>query len=209
MLFDVDCCLGSDTNGIHDQCHSIEEGTDMADDGEERTASYEEESGESVDDLMAIDAWVSLAHKHQCTRARSVGALAIELRLPDLPNILCHFLHSQLNPTDTRNPENISFHECPLYKGKIHVYNSACSTFFAPSDLSGIYGMHHEYICLSPMWRNAGPQFDCVFIVTDPQVEGMYSLDVTHVLCFFFIQVSRDIVSMCYCPLVRPCQKWP
>ncbi|KAI5983997.1 hypothetical protein EDD15DRAFT_2375711 [Pisolithus albus] len=177
--------LGSDTNGIHDQHHSIEEGVDAADDGEEQTASYEEESGESVDDLMAIDARVSLVHKYQRTRARSVGALAIELGLPDLPNIIRRFLHSQLNPTNTRDPENISFHDCPLYEGKIRVYNSTCSTFFAPSDLSGIYGMRREYIRSAPMWRNAGPRFDCVFIVTDPQVEGMCSLDIARVLCFF------------------------
>ncbi|KAI6036014.1 hypothetical protein BKA83DRAFT_118079, partial [Pisolithus microcarpus] len=32
---------------------------------------------------------------------------------------------------------------------------------------------------------NAGPWFDCVFIVTDLQAEGMCSLDVTCMLCFF------------------------
>ncbi|KIK20224.1 hypothetical protein PISMIDRAFT_106222, partial [Pisolithus microcarpus 441] len=108
--------------------------------------------------------------------ARNVGALAIELGVSDLPNILHHFLHSQLNPSDSHNPEHIPCHECPLYKGKIHVYNSACSVFSAPSDLSRIYGMCCEYIHSSPMWRNAGPQFDCVFIVTDLQAEGMCSL---------------------------------
>ncbi|KIK19584.1 hypothetical protein PISMIDRAFT_107199, partial [Pisolithus microcarpus 441] len=73
--------------------------------------------------------------------ARNVGALAIELGVPDLPDILCHFLHSQLNPSDGCDPECIPCHECPLYEGEIHVYNSACSVFFAPSDLSRIYGM--------------------------------------------------------------------
>ncbi|KAI6016683.1 hypothetical protein PISMIDRAFT_120169, partial [Pisolithus microcarpus 441] len=42
-----------------------------------------------------------------------------------------------------------------------------------------------EYIHSSPMWRNAGPWFDCVFIVTDLWAEGMCSLDVAHMLCFF------------------------
>ncbi|KAI5999704.1 hypothetical protein EDD15DRAFT_2160395 [Pisolithus albus] len=45
--------------------------------------------------------------------------------------------------------------------------------------------MRREYIRSAPMWRNAGPRFDCVFIVTDPQAEGMCSLDVARVLCFF------------------------
>ncbi|KAI6162858.1 hypothetical protein EDD17DRAFT_1776419 [Pisolithus thermaeus] len=117
----------------------IEEGADTADNGEEQTASYEEESGESVDDLMAIDAQVSLACKYR----------------------------------------------------EIHVYNSACSTFFTPSNLSGIYGMCHEYICSAPMWRNMGPCFDCIFIITDPQVEGMSGLDVT---CYQGILYSCAVI---------------
>ncbi|KAI6043176.1 hypothetical protein EDC04DRAFT_2563071 [Pisolithus marmoratus] len=68
----------------------------------------------------------------------------------------------------------------------VHVYNSAYSAFFAPSDLSGTYGMCHKYICSCPMWRNEGPHFDCVFVVTDPQADGMHGLDVAHILCFFF-----------------------
>lgn len=58
--------------------------------------------------------------------------------------------------------------------------------FFAPSDLSGLYyGMQHEYICSCPMWRNEGPCSDCIFVVTDPQAEGMCGLDAAHVLCCF------------------------
>ncbi|KAI6043361.1 hypothetical protein EDC04DRAFT_2562900, partial [Pisolithus marmoratus] len=131
--------------------------------------------------------------EHTCMR--NVGALAVELGVPDLQNILCCFLHSQLNPTDAHDLENIPFHECPIYNGKARVYNSTCSTFFAPSDLSRIYGMHCEYIHSSPMWRNAGPCFDCVFIVTDPQAEGMHSLDVAHVLCFFSFKFQGMLYS--------------
>lgn len=106
--------------------------------------------------------------------------------MPQLPDILCRFLHSQLRPTDPRDPEDDPLDECPLYDGKIHVYNSACSTFFAPSDLSGLYGMRREYIRSCPMWRNEGPRSDCIFVVTDLQAEGMRGLDVARVLCFFF-----------------------
>ncbi|KIN97129.1 hypothetical protein M404DRAFT_161310 [Pisolithus tinctorius Marx 270] len=42
-----------------------------------------------------------------------------------------------------------------------------------------------EHICCSPMWRNEGPHYDCVFIVTNPHVEGMLGLDVARILCFF------------------------
>ena len=120
--------------------------------------------------------------------------------MPQLPDILCRFLHSQLRPTDPRDPEDVPLDECPLYDGKIHVYNSACSTFFAPSDLSGLYGMRREYIHSCPMWRNEGPRSDCIFVVTDPQAEGMCSLDVARVLCFF----SFNYMGKSYpCAVVR------
>jgi len=121
----------------------------------------------------------------ECKRANKVAALADEFNLPQFPNILRHYLHSQLHPTDPCNLDDIPLGECPLYDGKLRVYHSACVTFFAPSDLSGVYGMRCEYICSCPMWRNEGPHFDCVFVVTDAQAEGMHGLDVARILCFF------------------------
>ncbi|KAI6123241.1 hypothetical protein EDD16DRAFT_1691592 [Pisolithus croceorrhizus] len=143
----------------------IKEGMDTVDGSKERTASYKEESGEVVDDQMAVDA--------HCAHARNVGALASELGVLDLPNTLHCFLYSQLYPNDPCDPEDIPYHECPVYKGRIHV------------DLCRIHGMHREYIHSCPMWRSAGPHYDCVFIVTNPQSEDMSSLDVAHMLCFF------------------------
>ncbi|KAL4081233.1 hypothetical protein J3A83DRAFT_4356016 [Scleroderma citrinum] len=69
---------------------------------------------------------------------------------------------------------------------KISIYNSASLTFYAPSNLSGVGGMCCEYIQAMPAWRQEGPQYDCVFIITDPDLEGMCGMDIAHVLCFFF-----------------------
>jgi len=77
--------------------------------------------------------------EHKCTK--DVAALAAELDIPHFLSLLCYFLHLQLDPTDTRHPEEILLEECPFYNGKLRVYNSACSTFFAPSDLSSVHGM--------------------------------------------------------------------
>ncbi|KAI6114259.1 hypothetical protein F5141DRAFT_1187848 [Pisolithus sp. B1] len=160
-----------------------EEGWDAVEESEEQTASYVEGPGDTLDDPMAINAHVSLAHKHHSTNysvfehtcTKNVGALAAELGVTEIPNILCHFLHSQLCPTDNHDPEDIPLQECPSFNGKICVCNSMCSTFFAPSQLNGTYGMHHEYICSCPMWRGGGPHLDY----------GMHHLDIAHILCFF------------------------
>ncbi|KAI6147387.1 hypothetical protein BKA82DRAFT_35341, partial [Pisolithus tinctorius] len=141
-----------------DLCNQVGESRDMADKIEEQAGSYEEELGDAVDAPRSVKAHVSLARTHQHKCARTIGALAAELCLPQLPNILRCFLYSQLFPTD--DLDDIVLDECPPYDGSMRVYNSACSTFL------------HQHIHSCPMWRNEGPHFDCVFVVTDPEAEG-------------------------------------
>ncbi|KAI6006244.1 hypothetical protein F5J12DRAFT_905734 [Pisolithus orientalis] len=120
----------------------------------------------------------------ECMHERNMRDLVTELNIPQLLNILCHFLQLQLQHDD-HNLEDVPLDEYPFYDGSFCVYNSASSTFYAPSDVSGLHGMHHKHIHCSPMWRNEGPHYDCVFVVTDPHAEGMLGLDVACVLCFF------------------------
>ncbi|KAI6100048.1 hypothetical protein EDD16DRAFT_1497207, partial [Pisolithus croceorrhizus] len=80
------------------------------------------------------------------------------------------------------------------YEGRISIHNSASLTFYAPSDLSGIGGMHQEYICTTPAWRQEGPWYDCVFVMTGLELEGM------HGMCG--IQVWGDLLSLCCHALV-------
>ncbi|KAI6143925.1 hypothetical protein BKA82DRAFT_4331090 [Pisolithus tinctorius] len=167
-------------------------GCNASDEAEEPMASYEEDSSDTVDTPMMINAHSILERK--C--AKDIGSLAAELEMPQFPEILCRFLHGQLYPADAHDPQEIPFDECLFYDGKLRIYNSASSTFFALSDLSGIYGMCREYIRSCPMWRNKGPRFDCVLVVTDPQAEDMRALDVARVLCFF---------SFKYLQMVYPC----
>ncbi|KAI6045356.1 hypothetical protein EDC04DRAFT_2865429 [Pisolithus marmoratus] len=120
--------------------------------------------------------------------------LAIELNIPQFHDILQHFLQSQLQH-DNHNPEDVPLDECPFYDESVNVYNSVSSTFYAPSDMSGLHGMHCEHIRCSPTWRNEGSHslgaktnvydYDCVFVITNPHMKGMLGLDVTCVLCFF------------------------
>ncbi|KAI6009055.1 hypothetical protein EDC04DRAFT_2581777, partial [Pisolithus marmoratus] len=110
--------------------------------------------------------------------------LAIELNIPQFHDILQCFLQSQLQHDD-HDPEDAPLDECPFYDGSVHVYNSASSMFYAPSDVSGLHGMCHKHIHCFPTWRNEGPCYDCVFVVTNPHMKGMLGLDVACVLCFF------------------------
>ncbi|KAG0699126.1 hypothetical protein DFH29DRAFT_983647 [Suillus ampliporus] len=68
---------------------------------------------------------------------------------------------------------------------KTPFFNCASSIFYAPSDHSGIGGMHREYICTCPLWRNEVPCYDCVFVNTDAGIEGMGGMDIARVMCFF------------------------
>jgi hypothetical protein len=63
---------------------------------------------------------------------------------------------------DTATPEDLAKLNCP----KVKVFHSACITYYAPSDESGIPGMRREYVRCTPNWRKVGPRRDCVLINT-------------------------------------------
>ncbi|KAG2098550.1 hypothetical protein BD769DRAFT_1631302 [Suillus cothurnatus] len=120
-------------------------------------------------------------------RAQSVHALANELDILHLADLVSQFLVGQLyldmDPTEV--PDSLI--DCPRFDGKIQVFNSAVSVFFAPSDLSGIGGMKREYIRVSP---------NCVFIITDPNAHGMQGMDLAQVLTFFSFRL-RGVYYPC------------
>ncbi|KAG1734391.1 uncharacterized protein EDB91DRAFT_1238421 [Suillus paluster] len=128
--------------------------------------------------------------------AQTIPALADELIIPDLADLVQDFLIKQLYPEldPCTSPKNIM--DCPRYEGQIRVYNSTVSTFFALSDLSGIGGMKHEYIRVSPNWRQGYARKDCVFIITDPNAHRMLGMDVARVLTFFSFRL-RDRYYPC------------
>lgn len=73
----------------------------------------------------------------------------------------------------------------PVIRDKIHVFNSAIATFYAPSDISGIAGMRREYIRATSSWRRGPARFDCVLINSDPNVDGARGFEVARVFLFF------------------------
>jgi len=81
--------------------------------------------------------------------------------------------------------DDVPIAERPTYHGKISLHPSAVATFYAPSDVCGIGGMHSERIRAVPTWRKAGPRYDCVFVNIDSSVPGMRGLDVARIRQFF------------------------
>ncbi|KAL4078065.1 hypothetical protein J3A83DRAFT_4476852 [Scleroderma citrinum] len=114
----------------------------------------------------------------------TVVQLAEELSLPHLTTLVEEFLFQQLNPNDSHDLRDVPLYECPACN-KIMVVNSAAALFYVPSDVSGIGGMWHEYICSCHLWQNGPPQYDCAFMNTNPRLKGMHGLDIIHVLAFF------------------------
>jgi hypothetical protein len=87
---------------------------------------------------------------------------------------------------------------CPTFSGSISVFGSAVATYYAPSDQSGIDGMHRELIH-SISWREDPPRYDCAFVNSNPELEGMRGLDVVRILLF-----SLAFKGVTYpCALVR------
>jgi hypothetical protein len=75
--------------------------------------------------------------------------------------------------------------ELPTFYSKIIIYPSAIAMFYAPSNISGVGGMHYECIGAVESWRKWPGHYDTIFTNTSPSAEGICSLDVTHVQLFF------------------------
>jgi hypothetical protein len=88
----------------------------------------------------------------------------------------------------------------PEFCTKISVYSSAVATFYAPSDVSGIGGMRCERIHAIDSWRNGPGRYDCIFVNTDPSMDGMLGLDIARVRLFFSFKHEDTILP---CALVH------
>ncbi|KAG1863920.1 hypothetical protein F4604DRAFT_1882154 [Suillus subluteus] len=121
--------------------------------------------------------------------AALVAALAHEVAVPDLQRLIQHFLFTQLNRDDPRDPTDVPTGSLPRHEGKLQVFNSAAATFFAPSDLSGTGGMRWEHIRACPLWRKEYLCNDC-----------MRGLEVARIVCFFSFNHNWEVYP---CALIQ------
>ncbi|KAG1853645.1 hypothetical protein F4604DRAFT_1883373 [Suillus subluteus] len=115
----------------------------------------------------------------------SIAALAHEFAVPDLRHLIQHFLFTQLNQDDPRDPADVPTGSLPQHAGKLQVFNSAATTFFAPSDLSDTGGMRQEHIDACPLWRNEYPCND--------YAQGIRGLEVARIICFFSFNHNWEV----------------
>ncbi|KAI5989472.1 hypothetical protein EDC04DRAFT_2873162 [Pisolithus marmoratus] len=171
-----------DTTNIDLECNTEEHVA-------EKSASHIDDPGDSEEVAGPhVEAHVLLArtpHELNQFRAKNIPTLAHEFSIPSL----AHLLH----PNDPHHPSKVPLLECPFYEGKISIFSSTSSTFYAPSDLCGTGGMRHEYIRAALNWRNEGPRNDCAFIITDPDQDGMWGMDITCIHCFFSFTFQQTV----------------
>lgn len=147
-----------------------------------------------------FQARVTLARTPARGYSRHLPTLAIFFDLPELPELIRRFLFDQLNPLSPVSGSEIDLHYCPTVHSSVFVYHSAVSIHYAPSDPSGIGGMHRERIRATPAWHAGPSRNDCIFATKDMSIEGMRGLHAARVMLFF----SFTHLSIIYpCALVQ------
>jgi hypothetical protein len=61
-------------------------------------------------------------------------------------------MFDQLNPDAPVAGGRIPLEQCPDFAERVFIFNSARAVFYAPSDVSGVGGMHHERIRATKSW---------------------------------------------------------
>jgi hypothetical protein len=97
------------------------------------------------------------------------------------------FLYDQLYPDSLIPSSQLETTAYPDFDGVISIFYSATATFRAPSDISSINGMRREYIRATPSWREEAARYDCVFVNSDHELEGMRGLEIARILAFFSV----------------------
>ncbi|KAI0362819.1 hypothetical protein OH77DRAFT_1442803 [Trametes cingulata] len=112
-------------------------------------------------------------------------ALMRRLNQPELDMHLRQFLHDQLNP-ELELAEDLPAADYPVlpHRTRIALYYLARATFYAPSELAGVGGMHQEMIRCAPRWYGARPRYDTVLVQTNPDAPGMLGMTVARVRAF-------------------------
>ncbi|KAJ6600741.1 hypothetical protein B0H10DRAFT_1923835 [Mycena sp. CBHHK59/15] len=128
---------------------------------------------------------VKLAKTYVRRVPRDVRGLALYMEQPRLHELIRRFLFDQLYPNSATPGGRIPLDQCPEFSERVFLYNSACAVFYAPSDVSGIGGMHHERIRATKSWYRGPARYDCVFLEHNKDLAGFQGLHAARVRMFF------------------------
>ncbi|KAK0454507.1 hypothetical protein EV421DRAFT_1887139 [Armillaria borealis] len=195
---------------VHFQAHSMlgDSLFTHPDDGTAPTMTADVPDDNNDDDQI-IEGWkilgeVKLAWKYLKKCPHDIIQLSRYLKLPQLHSLVRQFLYEQEHEDLDIPLDDVPLDNCPEFEGWVYVYPSAMATYYAPSDISGIGGMHRERIRSTRSWRGGPARSDCVFVEANPDEPGF-------LLLFFTIQYHSLTIP---CALVtwfstfqdRPCE---
>ncbi|KAJ3980898.1 hypothetical protein F5890DRAFT_1575378 [Lentinula detonsa] len=148
-----------------------------------------DDAEEGPSDELYSQGDVKLSKKAAPGVPQALPDLAKYIDQPALPLIIRQFLYNQYNPDSPVGARacDVPIHSCPeLAQDQcIFLHPSACATFFAPSDMSGLGGMRREHIRSVKSWRGGPARYDCVFMEGDSSGNGFSGLLVGRVFMFF------------------------
>ncbi|KAG0692045.1 hypothetical protein DFH29DRAFT_985968 [Suillus ampliporus] len=134
----IDFTKRSMLNGSTDNAPDARMNTTIPDVQIESSADLDDSK---IDDgLMEVEAQFdthyNITHHNDRTQTctHCATALAIELSILHLQELVGRFLFEQLHPHDLRDHATIPAESFPVYDGKLSVVNSASSRFYTPSD---------------------------------------------------------------------------
>jgi hypothetical protein len=110
--------------------------------------------------------------------------LGIHVGHPELHELIRRFLYEQLNHNADVDGIQVDLNLCPKFQDRVFIYSSAVSTFYAPSDLSGIGGMRQERIHAVPTWFRGRGRYDTMLLSKDANQDGFAGLYAVRALLF-------------------------
>jgi hypothetical protein len=135
--------------------------------------------------LLHTDSWSLFNLVLWSEQRLLVANLALQIKQPSFPELIRRFLYDQQYPDCPLTSTNVSLHACPPFSGMISVFASAAANFYAPSDPSGTCGMRREHIRANPSWRQGPARYDCAFVNSKPERDGIHGLSIVRILLFF------------------------
>ncbi|KAK7008370.1 C2H2-type domain-containing protein [Favolaschia claudopus] len=135
-------------------------------------------------DVPRVEGNVVLARTRERRYPRYLDELAKYIKLPTFATLLAAFLADQLQ-SDSHSDDSFEVEPSLLDSTPISVFHSAITTFYAPSDPSGVRGMRRERIRCTPSWRKKNSRRDCAFAVEDQDKPGFRGMSVVRVKLLF------------------------